>query len=104
MRYQVGRACAVAGYVDLYRELELLPEVHIAEEARDNSCTEIYDLIRAHDVKYDVMNDYTLTVNLENPPRGQMNGDTAVGAHRWKSNRRIHAKDIRLATSTSQRI
>ncbi|KAF2218601.1 hypothetical protein BDZ85DRAFT_170858, partial [Elsinoe ampelina] len=31
MKYQVGRACAVAGYLDLYNELGLLPEVHIAE-------------------------------------------------------------------------
>jgi hypothetical protein len=103
MRYQVGRACAVAGYVDLYKELELLPEVHIAEEARDNSCTEIYDLIMAHDVKYDVMNDYTLTINLENPPRAQLNGILPC-AHRWKSSRRIHPEGTRLGTSTSQRI
>ena len=33
MKYAVGRACAVAGYLHLYRELQLLPEVHIAEEA-----------------------------------------------------------------------
>lgn len=34
VRYQVGRACAVAGHTDLYRELDLLPDVAIAEEAR----------------------------------------------------------------------
>ncbi|CBF71445.1 hypothetical protein AN6781.2 [Aspergillus nidulans FGSC A4] len=33
MRYQVGRACAAAGYFDLYKELDLLPDVSIAEEA-----------------------------------------------------------------------
>jgi hypothetical protein len=27
MRYQVGRACAAAGYADLYHELDLLPDV-----------------------------------------------------------------------------
>lgn len=75
---QVGRACAVAGYVNLYKELVLLPDVHIAEEARDNGCTEIYDLIMAQDVKYDVMNDYNRTVNLENPRQANLNGDTAV--------------------------
>ncbi len=32
MCYQVGRACAVAGYVDLHRELDLLPDASIAEE------------------------------------------------------------------------
>jgi hypothetical protein len=29
MAYQVGRVCAVAGYFDLYRDLHLLPEVHM---------------------------------------------------------------------------
>lgn len=33
MRYQVGRACVVAGYSSLYFELDLLPDVSIAEEA-----------------------------------------------------------------------
>ncbi|KAJ4052262.1 hypothetical protein NW753_000251 [Fusarium oxysporum] len=37
MRYEVGRACAAGGYEDLYKELDdLLPDVAIAEEARDN--------------------------------------------------------------------
>ncbi|KAB5571727.1 hypothetical protein GE09DRAFT_1282248 [Coniochaeta sp. 2T2.1] len=36
MRYQVGRACAVAGYTDLYKELGLLPDITIAEEAQDS--------------------------------------------------------------------
>ncbi|OJJ08845.1 hypothetical protein ASPVEDRAFT_418764 [Aspergillus versicolor CBS 583.65] len=78
MRYQVGRACAVAGYVDLYKELNLLPDVHIAEEARDNRCTVIYDLIMGAEAKYDVMNDYNRTVNLENPPKSYLNGETQV--------------------------
>ncbi|KAF5700610.1 hypothetical protein FGLOB1_10671 [Fusarium globosum] len=34
MSYQVGRACAVGGYVDLYKELDILPDVSIAEEPR----------------------------------------------------------------------
>ncbi len=33
MVYQVARACAVGGYFNLYKELDVLPEVHIAEEA-----------------------------------------------------------------------
>jgi hypothetical protein len=80
MRYQVGRACAVAGYTALYQELAagLLPDVHIAEEARDNGATRIYELIMAHRDKYSVMNDYTRTVDLENPPKACLNGDTAV--------------------------
>ncbi|CAD6447763.1 9e048455-d80f-4b5b-8f4c-b2c50c5f419a [Sclerotinia trifoliorum] len=36
MRYHVARACAIGGYVDLYRELDLLRDISIAEEARDN--------------------------------------------------------------------
>ncbi|KAL4748887.1 hypothetical protein BDW72DRAFT_195330 [Aspergillus terricola var. indicus] len=78
LRYQVGRACAVAGYVDLYKELDLLPDVHIAEEARDNGCAEIYDIIMDQPDKYSVMNDYTRTINLHNPQKACLNGDTAV--------------------------
>lgn len=78
LKYHVGRACAVAGYTDLYRELDLLPEAHIAEEARDNGSNAIFEMIMASPVRYRVMNDYTRTVNLENPPIGGMNGDTAV--------------------------
>ncbi|KAL4997555.1 hypothetical protein BDV10DRAFT_186146 [Aspergillus recurvatus] len=37
MRYQVGRACTAAGYFNLYLELDLLPEVSIAEEAREGN-------------------------------------------------------------------
>ncbi|KAJ5256983.1 hypothetical protein N7478_013087 [Penicillium angulare] len=33
MRYQVGRSCAAAGYTTLYKELDLLPDVSIAEES-----------------------------------------------------------------------
>ncbi|KAL4971452.1 hypothetical protein BDW66DRAFT_163694 [Aspergillus desertorum] len=78
MQYQVGRACAVAGYVNLYKELDLLPDVHIAEEARDNGCDEIITLVMGQPARYDVMNDYTRTVNHANPPAARLNGDTAV--------------------------
>ncbi|KAH7254220.1 uncharacterized protein BKA55DRAFT_510385 [Fusarium redolens] len=46
MRYQVGRACAVGGYVELFKELDVLPDVSIAEEARDNlpASKAIYEL------------------------------------------------------------
>lgn len=33
MSYQVARACAVANYVELYLEMNLLPDVSVAEEA-----------------------------------------------------------------------
>ncbi|GKT41749.1 uncharacterized protein ColSpa_01930 [Colletotrichum spaethianum] len=78
MRYQIGRACAVAGYATLHKELRLLPDISIAEEARDNGHTAIYEAIVSQDTRYAVMNDYTRTVNLESPRPGFLNGDTAV--------------------------
>ncbi|KAK3952229.1 hypothetical protein QBC32DRAFT_405833 [Pseudoneurospora amorphoporcata] len=84
MAYLVGRACAVAGYDGLYHELGLLPEVSIAEEARDNSTTKvgskaIFDHIMKQPVCYAVLDDYTRSVNHKNPRcPAFMNGDTAV--------------------------
>ncbi|KAI4591787.1 hypothetical protein KJ359_012591 [Pestalotiopsis sp. 9143b] len=80
MRYQVGRACAVAGYTELYKSLDLLPDVCIAEEAQANmkSGGEIFKLIMASPTKYAVMNDYENTVELESPPVAFLNDDTAV--------------------------
>ncbi|KAK1847220.1 hypothetical protein CCHR01_10137 [Colletotrichum chrysophilum] len=79
MRYNVGRACAAAGYKALYDELDLLPDVSIAEEARDNGHMDIFDAIVNQAVRYAVMNDYTRTVELENPRADAcLNGDTAV--------------------------
>jgi hypothetical protein len=52
--------------------------VHIAEEARDNGSTEIFDSIMSKPVKYSVMNDYDRTVEEENPPVASLNGDTAI--------------------------
>ncbi|KAJ9160706.1 hypothetical protein NKR19_g2984 [Coniochaeta hoffmannii] len=37
MVYTVRRACAVVGYNKLYHELNILPEVSIAKEAKDNA-------------------------------------------------------------------
>lgn len=83
MRYTVGRACAVAGYAKLYHELDILPEVSIAEEARDNSESEgskaILDTIMRQPVCFAVLNDYNRTFNIDNPSSpAWMNGDTAV--------------------------
>ena len=69
MRYQVGRACAVAGYVHLYRELDLLPDASIAEEARESkrggggSC-QIFEDFMATPTRYNVMDDYNSTLQL----------------------------------------
>ncbi|KFY34087.1 hypothetical protein V494_07071 [Pseudogymnoascus sp. VKM F-4513 (FW-928)] len=81
MRYHVGRACAAGGYTELFSELDLLPEISIAEEARDNqdSGRAIFDAIMASPVKYAVMDDYERAVELNNPRAGAcLNGDTAV--------------------------
>ncbi|KAF7856276.1 hypothetical protein EAF04_009804 [Stromatinia cepivora] len=83
MRYHVGRACAVGGYVDLYRELDLLPDISIAEEARDNldvvGSKEIFDLIMCQPKLYAVLDDYTRSVNWKAPRvAAGLNGDTAV--------------------------
>lgn len=78
MAYHVGRACAVAGYTHLYKELDILPDVHIAEEARESGNMEIYTAIVESPVKYSVMNDYERTLNIETPQPAHLNGDTPV--------------------------
>lgn len=85
MRYHVARACAVAGYAELYRELEhVLPDISVAEEARHNCAANegsaaIFREIMSQPVCYAVMNDFTRSVNLDSPRSPAfMNGDTAV--------------------------
>ncbi len=82
LRYQVGRACAVGGYLALYLELDLLPDVSVAEEAREagnDGSTAIFEHIMNQPIRYAVMNDYDRTVNLSNPRAGAcLNGDTAI--------------------------
>ena len=84
MVYLVGRACAVAGYDGLYHELDLLPEVSIAEEAREQSSDNlgskaIFEHIIKQPVCYAVLDDYTRSVNHKNPRcPAFMNGDKAV--------------------------
>ncbi|KAM7195819.1 hypothetical protein V8F33_006468 [Rhypophila sp. PSN 637] len=81
MKYQVARACAVAGYTDLFHELDILPEINVAEEARDNGHLTIFNDIMAAPVRYAIMNDYDRTVNPKDPRAGAyLNGDTAVGS------------------------
>jgi len=67
MRYHVGRACAVAGYAGLYWNLKLVPEVAIAEEARDSGSNDIFEYIMSQPTRYAIMNDYKRTVNIEHP-------------------------------------
>ncbi|KAF5497429.1 hypothetical protein CGCS363_v008682 [Colletotrichum siamense] len=92
MRYQVGRACAVAGYNKLFDELQLLPDVSIAEEAEDNNNAYIRDAIISKPARYAVMNDYTRTIDIDEPRAGAcLNGDTAVRSSLEK--KRPHGHD-----------
>ncbi|PLB50086.1 hypothetical protein P170DRAFT_454714 [Aspergillus steynii IBT 23096] len=85
MRYQVGRACAAAGYFTLYTELDLLPDVSIAEEAREGNTEggdQIYQSIMSSPLKYAVMDDYARSINADSPPHPAfLNAETHV---RWK--------------------
>lgn len=80
MAYQVGRACAVAGYTQLYTELDILPDAHIAEEARECGNLAIFEAIMSQPARYSIMNDYTLSTDPDNRKSVHLNGDTAV---RW---------------------
>ncbi|CAG8117220.1 unnamed protein product [Penicillium salamii] len=85
MLYNAARACAVAGYIDLYKELDPLPEVHVAEDAgyasfhkSNRGSQEIYEHILSQPVKYAIMNDYKRTVDVAGRRIAVLNGDTAV--------------------------
>lgn len=64
----------------MYRELDILPDTHIAEEARECGNTELFELIMSQPARYSIMNDYELRVKPENRQPVPLNGDTAV---RW---------------------
>ncbi|KAI1028858.1 hypothetical protein LB503_002598 [Fusarium chuoi] len=80
MRYKIGRACAAGGYVELYKELDLLPDAAIAEEARDNlpASQGIDDLVMGAKSLYRVRDDYNLCLFDEPEARVFLNGDTCV--------------------------
>ncbi|CAG7565697.1 unnamed protein product [Fusarium equiseti] len=85
MKYQVGRACAAAGYYALWKELDLLPEVTHAEEARESGTDGgklIYEEIMEFKYRYAIMDDCKLTIELwDYQCPAYLNGDTEV---RWK--------------------
>ncbi|KAH8695444.1 hypothetical protein BGW36DRAFT_382705 [Talaromyces proteolyticus] len=78
MSYQVARACAVANYVELYLEMDLLPDTSVAEEARASGSMEIYEAIMRNPVQYRIMNDYTREITVQNPNPACLNDDTAI--------------------------
>lgn len=88
MRYQVGRACAAACYTDIYKELDLLPDVSIAEESREvDKDAEIYKIIMSTPQRYVVMEDFSRSI-LETPRAPAfLNGDMKP---RWALAKRVH--------------
>lgn len=83
LRYHVGRVCAVAGYTDVFQELDLLPDTTIAHEALDSGekSLDIHKLIVSQPVRYSVMDDHTLSIRLDNPRAGSyMDGDACVAS------------------------
>ncbi|CEJ85890.1 hypothetical protein VHEMI03948 [[Torrubiella] hemipterigena] len=76
MVYQVGRVCAFAGYNDLYKTLDILPEVAIAEEAQDRGNKAIFDLIMEKPVRWKVFYDYN--VCMLDPKPANLNHDTVL--------------------------
>lgn len=92
MRYQVGRACAAACYTDLYKELDLLPDVSIAEESREvdkDKDAEIYKIIMSAPQRYVVMEDFSRCV-LETPRTPAfLNGDMKP---RWALEQRVQPR------------
>ncbi|KAK3196798.1 hypothetical protein K4F52_000142 [Lecanicillium sp. MT-2017a] len=76
MLYQAARACAVGGFTEPYRQLGALPEVAVAEEAREAGITQIYDDIMKASVKWKVFDDYQ--GKLQAPVPAHLNGDTFV--------------------------
>jgi hypothetical protein len=86
LRYQVGRACAAAGYSQLYEELDLRPDACIAEEAREScqgpaaeGAKRIFERIMAAPTRYNVMNDYERTIQEDqSKPGACLNADTQV--------------------------
>ncbi|RFN55055.1 hypothetical protein FIE12Z_567 [Fusarium flagelliforme] len=85
MKYQVGRACCAAGYHALWKELDLLPEVTHAEEARESGTDGgklIYEEIMEFKYRYAIMDDCKRTIELwDYQCPAYLNGDTEV---RWK--------------------
>lgn len=81
MVYQVARACAVAGYTELYLELDILPDTHIAEEARESGHMDIYNNIMAKPARFSILNDYSRTIDANPTEPANLNGDTQVARH-----------------------
>lgn len=80
LRYQVGRACTAGGYTSLYLEPDLLPNVAIAEEPRDNrtSGQAIYESNINSPTRWACMDDYNRCLHSTLRSVAHLNGDTCV--------------------------
>ena len=79
LRYQIGRACAVAGYIELYEDMDLLPDASIAEEARESKHgAAIFDKVMSQPMRYAIMDDYTLSVSETPEGPAFLNRDAAT--------------------------
>lgn len=58
--------------------MDLLPDVAIAEEARDSGSQAIYESITRQPVRYAVMDDYHRAIRDKPTPGAYLNGDTCV--------------------------
>ncbi|KAK8061617.1 hypothetical protein PG994_007983 [Apiospora phragmitis] len=100
--YYVGRACAAAGYHILYVELGILPDVSIAEEARESETAgglRIYRDIMGATQRYAVIHDCDRSVAWENPPSpAYLNGDTQVRSR--LQDRRVTPRHFQMAYRT----
>ncbi|KAL2816456.1 hypothetical protein BJX63DRAFT_430156 [Aspergillus granulosus] len=86
LRYQVGRACAVAGYSSLCHELYLLLDVAITEEARDSDVgQDIYEAIMNAPVRYAYVDDYNCCYDHSHLP-AHILMETLVSVQRLERN------------------
>ncbi|CAI7646606.1 unnamed protein product [Penicillium pancosmium] len=103
MLYNAARACAVAGYIDLYEELNPLPEVHVAEEEAsyasaeksNKGSQEIHQRITSQHLKFEIMNDNTRTVDIANPRVASLNGDTAFYSSLGGGKEHVEQKELK---------
>lgn len=81
MPYQISWAYTATGYSDLYKELCLLPDVSIAEEAWESDIpgiNEIFRIIIVSPIKCAVMDDFTRSINTKVPKTAAFLIDAAV--------------------------
>ncbi|KAJ3260350.1 hypothetical protein HK103_000985, partial [Boothiomyces macroporosus] len=59
MNYLIARVCAIGNYIDLYKELNVLPEVSVMSEAVVSNSKDMVEYMKKTDKYYIILNDYT---------------------------------------------